>query len=142
MAMNQVVKFIVGRERPFVHALPEADKPHTARPSDNNLSFFSGHTTMAFAMAASAGTVASMRRYRLAPWIWAVGIAVATVTGYLRIAADVHYASDVLTGAVVGSLAGFAVPYLFHGPRRVACRAGAGRGRADPDGARNVLTAA
>lgn len=120
MATNQVVKFIVGRERPFVHALPEADKPLTARPSDNNLSFFSGHTSLTFALATSAGTIATMRRYRLAPWIWTVGITVATVTGYLRIAADVHYASDVLTGAVVGSLAGFAVPYFFHGPRGVA----------------------
>jgi membrane-associated phospholipid phosphatase len=120
MATNQVVKFIVGRERPFVHALPEADKPFTARPSDNNLSFFSAHTSLTFALATSAGTIATMRRYRLAPWIWTVGITVATVTGYLRIAADVHYASDVLTGAVVGSLAGVAVPYFFHGPRRVA----------------------
>jgi membrane-associated phospholipid phosphatase len=119
MAVNQTVKFVVGRERPFVHDLPEDVKPFTARPSDNNLSFFSGHTALTFALATSAGTIASMRGYRLAPWIWTVGIAVATATGYLRIAADVHYASDVLTGAVVGSLAGIAVPYFFHGPRRV-----------------------
>ena len=119
MAVNQTVKFFAGRERPFVHALPEEAKPFTARPSDNNLSFFSGHTALTFALATSAGTVASMRGYRLAPWIWTVGIAVATATGYLRIAADVHYASDVLVGAVVGSLAGVAVPTFFHGPRRV-----------------------
>jgi membrane-associated phospholipid phosphatase len=117
MAMNQTVKFIVGRERPFVHALPEADKPHTAHPSDNNVSFYSGHATLAFAMAVSGGTVASMRRYRLAPWIWGGGLALAAATAYLRIAADRHYASDVATGAVVGSLTGFGVPYLFHNPR-------------------------
>src|SRR5262249_15028910 len=56
MVMNQTVKFIVGRERPFVHALPEADKPRTAHPSDNNLSFYSGHATFAFALAVSGGT--------------------------------------------------------------------------------------
>ncbi len=120
MALNQIVKFAVGRERPFVHALPEADKPFTARPSDNNLSFYSGHTALTFALATSAGTIASMRRYRLAPWIWTAGIAMATVTGYLRIAADSHYASDVAVGAVVGSLTGAAVPYFFHGPRQVS----------------------
>ena len=59
-----------------------------------------------------------MRRYRLAPWIWAAGLAVAAVTAYLRIAADRHYASDVTVGAAIGSLTGFAVPYLFHNPKR------------------------
>ena len=118
MAMNQAVKFIVGRERPFVHALPEAEKPLTAHPSDNNVSFYSGHSTFAFAMAVSGGTVASMRRYRLAPWIWASGLALAAASGYLRIAADRHYFSDVMTGAVIGSATGFAMPYLFHNPAR------------------------
>jgi len=118
MAMNQAVKFIVGRERPFVHELPEAGKPNTAHPSDNNLSFYSGHATLAFAMAVSGGTVASMRGYRLAPWIWGAGLSLAAATAYLRIAADRHYASDVTVGAVIGSLTGFAVPYLFHNPKR------------------------
>lgn len=119
MAMNQVVKFIVGRERPFVHALPEAEKPLTAHPSDNNLSFYSGHATFAFALAASGGTIASMRGYRLAPWIWGAGMALAAATAYLRIAADRHYASDVTVGAIVGSATGVGVPRLFHGPRRL-----------------------
>jgi len=118
MAMNQAVKFIVGRERPFVHALPEADKPNTSRPTDNNVSFYSGHATMAFAMAVSGGTVASMRGYRLAPWIWGAGLTLGVATAYLRIAADRHYASDVMVGAAIGSLTGFAVPYLFHNPKR------------------------
>jgi membrane-associated phospholipid phosphatase len=120
MAVNQIVKFAVGRERPFVHVLPDADKPFTSRPSDNNLSFYSAHTSLTFALATSAGTLASMRRYHLAPLIWTAGIAVATITGYLRIAADRHYASDVVVGAVVGSLTGAAVPYFFHGPRQVS----------------------
>jgi membrane-associated phospholipid phosphatase len=120
MALNQLAKFAAGRERPFVHALPDADKPFTSRPSDNNLSFYSAHTSLTFALAASGGTIASMRRYRLAPWIWTAGIAMATVTGYLRIAADRHYASDVVVGAIVGTLTGAAVPYFFHGPREVS----------------------
>ena len=119
MAMNQAVKFVVGRERPFVHALPDDKKGQTAHPSDNNVSFYSGHSTFAFAMAASAGTIASMRRYRLAPSIWATGMALAAATAYLRIAADRHYASDVTVGAILGSATGIAVPRLFHGPRRV-----------------------
>jgi membrane-associated phospholipid phosphatase len=119
MSINQIVKLAVGRERPFVHDLPEDAKPRTANPSDNNLSFYSAHTGLTFAVAASAGTIATMRRYRLAPWIWTVGLAGAAVTGYLRIAADRHYATDVAVGAVMGSLVGAGVPYLFHRPRQM-----------------------
>ena len=42
----------------------------------------------------------------------------ATTGAYLRIAADRHYATDVLTGSAVGSAIGFSVPYLAHRPVR------------------------
>jgi membrane-associated phospholipid phosphatase len=114
--VNQIVKFSVGRERPFVHALPPELKSTTANPADNNTSFYSGHTNLVFALAVSSGTVASMRGYRLAPWIWAGGLTVAATTGYLRIAGDRHYFTDVITGAIAGSAFGFAIPYFFHRP--------------------------
>jgi membrane-associated phospholipid phosphatase len=112
--VSQLTKLIVGRERPFVHALPPEQKSLTAHPSDNNLSFFSGHSTEAFALATASGTVGTMRGYRWAPLAWAVGGAVAATTAYLRIAADKHWLTDVVVGAVVGAGIGFAVPYLFH----------------------------
>lgn len=117
--LNQLVKFAVGRERPFVHVLPEAEKTQGGNAADNNLSFYSGHTTMAFALATSAGTVASLRHYRLAPLIWALGMPLATLAGLLRISADRHYATDVLTGMAVGSAMGFLGPWLHRkqGPR-------------------------
>jgi len=117
MAMNQLVKFLVARERPFVKALPEAEKRSTPMPADNDLSFYSGHTAFPFALAVAAGTVAEQRGYRLAPAIWASGLTLAAVSGYLRIAADKHYLSDVLTGALLGSAMGVAIPLLLH-PRR------------------------
>jgi membrane-associated phospholipid phosphatase len=113
-SLNQVVKFIAARERPFVHALSPDEKPNTPHPNDNNVSFFSAHTSVGMAIAVSAGTVASMRGYRWAPIVWAVGPTLAMFTGYLRIAADKHYFTDVMTGAVIGSAIGFAVPYVFH----------------------------
>jgi membrane-associated phospholipid phosphatase len=116
--LNQGVKFAVGRERPFVHALDDADKARTDHPSDNNLSFYSGHTSPSFALAVSAGTVASMRGYRGAWLVWGAGLSVATLSGYLRIAADKHYLSDVLTGAALGGALGVAVPLLFHREER------------------------
>ncbi len=117
--INQVAKFAFARERPFVHYLPRAPKEVralTGSPSDDNLSFFSGHTTLAFALATSAGTVTTMRGYQLAPLVWASGLTMAVSVGYLRIAADRHYLSDVMTGAVVGAIVGVGIPLLFHSP--------------------------
>jgi membrane-associated phospholipid phosphatase len=115
--VNQLVKFAFRRERPFVHALPDASaRANTADPADNNLSFFSGHTTLAFTLATAVGTVATMRGYKFAPFTWPILLPIAAFTGYLRIAADKHYATDVLTGAVVGSAMGLAIPWVFHRP--------------------------
>lgn len=117
--LNQAVKFAFARERPFVHYLPRAPdgvRALTDSPSDDNLSFYSGHTNLAFALATSSGTVALMRGYRLAPLVLGVGLASATAVGYLRIAADKHYFSDVMVGAVVGSVVGSILPLVFHHP--------------------------
>ena len=115
--LDQLAKFAFARERPFVHYLPRAPdaiRALTDSPSDDNLSFFSGHTTLAFAVATSAGTINTLRGYRLAPLVWATGMTMAVSVGYLRIAADKHYFSDVMTGAVVGSVIGIGIPLLFH----------------------------
>jgi membrane-associated phospholipid phosphatase len=112
--LTQAVKFPVGRERPFVHALPPDQRAHTANPSDNNTSFFSGHTAIAFAVATSSGMVAHIRGYRLEPFIWATGFTLATATAYLRIAADDHYLTDVTVAAATGVLVGWAMPRLLH----------------------------
>src|SRR6266511_3966143 len=62
-------------------------------------SFFSGHTSFAFALATSAGTISTLRGYPSAPWMWAGGMAVATGVGYLRIAGDAHWLPDVVPSA-------------------------------------------
>ncbi|GAC1554665.1 MAG: hypothetical protein NVS3B10_16000 [Polyangiales bacterium] len=115
--VDQIAKFAFARERPFVHYLPRAPdaiRALTDSPSDDNLSFFSGHTTLAFAVATSAGMINTLRGYRLAPLVWGAGMTMAVSVGYLRIAADKHYFSDVMTGAVVGSIIGVGVPLIFH----------------------------
>ncbi|MCL2825262.1 MAG: phosphatase PAP2 family protein [Polyangiaceae bacterium] len=116
--INQLVKFAVGRERPFVHALSEDAKGRTGQPSDNNVSFYSGHTTLAFSAAVSSGMIASLKGYSSAPYIWAFGLVNASATGYLRIAADRHYLSDVLIGAATGIAVGVLVPWI-HRPSPV-----------------------
>jgi len=113
--LNQLVKYAVGRQRPYAHAaIPNPDTGQGA--DDANLSFYSAHASVTFSIAAAAGTVARLRGYRWAPVIYVVGAAVGALTAYLRIAADQHYLTDVVTGAVVASAVGAGVPYLFHRP--------------------------
>ena len=68
--IQHVTKLAGGRQRPYAHFAP----PGTIVPSEeDNVSFFSGHTALNFALAVSAGSVASERGYELAPGIWATG---------------------------------------------------------------------
>jgi membrane-associated phospholipid phosphatase len=105
----QVTKMVAGRVRPYAWADPGA-----VQGRDAYASFFSGHTTVTFAAATAAGTVARLRGYRHWPWIMGLGLAAAGATGYLRIAADRHWATDVLAGAAVGSAAGLGLPVWLH----------------------------
>ncbi len=108
---TQIVKIAVGRQRPYAHFGGGSTKPR------DNISFYSGHTSLAFSLAVASGTVATMRGYRLAPVIWGAGLAIAGTASYLRLAADKHYLTDVIAGAAIGSAFGFAIPYLFHRPK-------------------------
>jgi len=109
MFLNGVVKLAVGRQRPYATA-------GEARGDDDNLSFFSGHTALTFSTVVACATIASLRRRKTAPWILAIGLPLAAAVGWLRIAADRHWATDVGTGAVLGAAFGFAIPWVFHGP--------------------------
>ena len=110
-ALNVGVKYLAGRQRPYAYY---DRQPFYDDPNDRNVSFYSGHTSMAFASATAAGTVYLMRGYKGAGWALGGGLALATFTGYLRIGADKHWFTDVVVGAAVGGLVGWAVPYLFH----------------------------
>ncbi len=109
LLLDTGVKYAVGRSRPYVWLSGSATDTR-----DGNLSFFSGHATFAFAVAASSSTLLFEQRAPGAGIASAAAFGVAGFIGYLRIAADAHYLSDVLAGAAVGSLVGWAVPHFFH----------------------------
>ena len=112
--LTHLVKYAVGRQRPYAHYGNWAGA-NRAPAADDNLSFYSGHASVAFSLAAAAGTVSSLRGYRSTPWVWASGLTIATGVAYLRVAGDKHYLTDVLTGAAIGTAFGIAVPRLLHG---------------------------
>jgi membrane-associated phospholipid phosphatase len=103
---TQIVKYAVRRERPA----PDTCHPGRKRETDRNLSFFSGHTSVAFALVASAHETARLRGRRSNDAVLWTGGAAAALTGYLRIAGDRHHLADVLTGAGVGYAIGRWIP--------------------------------
>ncbi len=110
--IQRTVKNIVRRTRPLVYnpAAPLAEKlGRNARQS-----FFSGHTTTAFATAVFTGEV--FRHYfpdsKLKPAVWAGSLGLATATSVLRYKAGRHYPTDLLAGAAFGSLVGWGIPKL------------------------------
>lgn len=104
--VNQYAKVIAGRARPYAHYGTE---PPT---QEDNLSFFSGHSSLTFSIAVGAGVLAQRRGYQLAPVIWGTGLALAATTAYLRMAADRHYFTDVLVGGAVGVAGALLIPRL------------------------------
>jgi len=107
-------KKAVGRRRPAFYYGEQHDTEGGGNVVESNLSFFSGDTAWAFSFAASASTLAFLRGNRLAPFIAGGGGALALGTAFLRVAADAHWTTDVLTGALVGTGLGIAVPLLLH----------------------------
>jgi membrane-associated phospholipid phosphatase len=63
-----------------------------------------------FAAAAAATQVARLRGRRGWEWVAAAGFTAAAATGWLRVAADQHWATDVLAAAAVGTAVGWAIP--------------------------------
>ena len=96
--ITNIVKMVVKRQRPdsFYKTRSDAD--------DSFRSFFSGHTSTTFSLGTSNAILLSEAYPDKRNLIWFVNISVATATGYLRIAGDKHYLSDVLFGGIVGYL--------------------------------------
>lgn len=117
VVVTETIKPLTLRERPDVHAMEGDARADALQEAESLLSFPSGHTCTTFAIASAGGTIASMRGYRLAPMVWISGMMIAATTGYMRMAADRHYFTDVLAGGALGTAIGAAVPLLFHSPK-------------------------
>ena len=102
IVVNFTIKPLVARERPwlvienFVNLVEERD------PN----SFPSGHTNAAFAFAVAVCMSAPKK------WMKITAVCMAAVMGLSRLYVGVHFPSDVLAGAVVGSLCGFAGAFV------------------------------
>lgn len=95
IGLNYAVKLIVKRQRPVIEGLP----PLGGAPS--SLSFPSAHATASFACATAMTRIAPE-----AAVLFALAGAIAATRPYL----GMHYPSDVLGGALLGTALGLVVP--------------------------------
>ena len=96
--ITNLVKMTVKRQRPDSYYKTRTDADDSFR------SFFSGHTSTTFALGTSNAILLSEAYPEKKKIIWFASTSLATATGYLRIAGDKHYLSDVLCGGIVGYL--------------------------------------
>ncbi|HSC86093.1 MAG TPA: phosphatase PAP2 family protein [Polyangiaceae bacterium] len=120
LGLQQLTANVVSRERPYgrtcgTDELDERSSQCTS--NDRYLSHFSGHASTTFALAAV--TCSHHSHIPLSggqAWIPCLsGFVTAAATATFRVVGDMHYATDVLMGAAVGTLIGFTVPALHYG---------------------------
>jgi membrane-associated phospholipid phosphatase len=114
LALTITVKKLVARRRPAYFYGRGAACEFGAKSEEKNLSFFSGDSSVAFTLASAASTLAFLRGYPEAPYVLAVSGVLAGSAAALRVASDVHWPTDVLTGSLVGTAVGVLVPLLLH----------------------------
>ncbi len=118
--VESVVKFITGRQRPYLtdstvtQARPTFHGPFYKTQKDANgkklnSSFPSGHTTVAFA----AATVYAME-YKNKPIVPIIAYSAATLIGLSRITENKHWMTDVFVGAALGFFTGRLVVNNYH----------------------------
>ena len=90
------------------------DNPPQEEESKWNKSFPSGHTTLAFASASFTSYVFG-KYYPDSKWRIPVSLSLytlATTTALLRVSSGNHFLTDVLAGALIGTLCGLTIPML------------------------------
>ncbi|MFF0611321.1 bifunctional phosphatase PAP2/diacylglycerol kinase family protein [Nocardia tengchongensis] len=111
LLVNAGLKPIVARRRPAADLLP-AWRRSAPRPTSS--SFPSGHS----AAAAAFATGAALESPRTAPFL----VPLAAVVSYSRVHTGVHWGSDVLAGAIMGSAVAVATRHWWPSPVPAATR--------------------
>jgi membrane-associated phospholipid phosphatase len=109
------IKFVAGRQRPFV----DIKNPYNFQlwrgfEGDQYRSFPSGHTITAFAFAS---TVTREAEFWHPHAVWPIGIVFyggAAMVGLSRIYNNMHWGSDVVAGAALGTIVGLKVVKYTH----------------------------
>jgi membrane-associated phospholipid phosphatase len=114
MGLGELLNGVTNRTRPFAYN-GSRDIPFEVRSEvEARRAFPSGHTSNAFGAAVFLSSVYA-KLYpgsSATPWIWAGSLTLASATGYMRYRGGKHFPSDIISGAILGSLIGWGVPKL------------------------------
>jgi membrane-associated phospholipid phosphatase len=119
--INRNVKNTVQRKRPYVYNSSISYEDRHDESSDAKKSFYSSHTSFAFC-AATFTTKIFSDIYPATFWRYVVSagtFSLAATVGFLRYKGGMHYPTDILAGAVMGSATGYLVPWMHEGKSSV-----------------------
>ena len=119
LLLNDLAKNVFARARPSLTGADcELDPVAAACAGGRNLSFYSGHAAVT---ATGAGLLCAhhtqLRLYQndyLDTGTCALAVLGTALTGAMRIAADKHWASDVVVGHLMGYASGYLLPTLLY----------------------------
>ena len=112
LVLTQIVKYVARRPRPLTYN-PRVSSEDKAE-YDSTLSFWSGHTNLAFTSAVAGAYTYQLRnpdgygKYV----VWGAGLSASVGVGLLRVSGGKHFWTDVIAGAAAGTAVGFLVPWL------------------------------
>jgi membrane-associated phospholipid phosphatase len=119
--MQSLVTSLALRERPYGRLCGSEGLPDDSRDCDSRdryFSFYSGHTSQAF-----AGAAVNCMHHAYVP-LYGGGLgdtlacigsfSIAAATAFFRVGTDVHYTTDVTMGAIMGTATGLLLPWLLH----------------------------
>ncbi len=111
-SVSHLPKGLISRYRPYVY---NEDVPDEIKQNvDATHSFFSAHASESFASAVFLSITFSKYypNSDLKPFVWSSSLLLAATVGYLRYTAGQHFPTDIITGAIVGSIIGYLIPLI------------------------------
>jgi len=113
LLFNLGAKYAFRRPRPYTASANPRIKRYAAdQDTDARLSFYSGHSTMAFTAAVAGSLVFRSDDEYARAGVWGFHMALAGATANLRVRAGKHYYTDVIAGALIGTAIGILAPGL------------------------------
>ena len=112
--LTEFTKYSIRRPRPLT-------RTQGVQKIDDELSFFSGHTSFVAALTFSTAQVMVITQnlsFKQKFSLYSAAFLMSTATGILRVQAGKHYPTDVIVGALVGASVGILIPEL-HRQRKV-----------------------
>jgi len=109
-AVKNLLNYLLPRYRPYMYNGGASG----VDSSEDDRSFPSGHATVAFA-AATAGVTIYAMSFPESPYLVPFAVAsygIAVLTGAFRVTAGMHFVTDVVAGAALGTAIGYLVPFL------------------------------